>query len=46
LAVFVLALAEPTLLQATRADWSELFQSLLFIPFMKSNGLRVRPETS
>jgi exopolysaccharide production protein ExoZ len=39
LAVFCIALVLPMLLQATRADWSELVKSLLFIPFTKANGL-------
>ena len=39
LAVFLIALIAPALLQATRADGSELLQSLFFIPFTKSNGL-------
>lgn len=38
-AVFAVACIAPTLLQATRPDWTELFKSLLFVPFMKSNGL-------
>ena len=37
--VFITALAAPTLLQATKANWTELFKSLAFIPFRKSNGL-------
>ena len=38
-AVFGLALASPTLLQTTRADWGELAKSLTFIPFEKNHGL-------
>ena len=37
--VFAIALIAPSLLQATRADASELLYSLLFIPFEKTNGL-------
>ncbi len=44
LAVFGLALALPSLLEFTRADWTELLKSLAFIPFMKPNGL-VAPGT-
>lgn len=40
--VFAIALVAPSLLQATRADWSELVRSLLFIPFAKSDG-QVKP---
>ena len=36
--VFCIALVAPMLMQATRADMSELVRSLLFIPFQKSNG--------
>ena len=39
LAVFAVAVMTPSLLQATRANWTELFKSLSFIPFTKSNGL-------
>jgi exopolysaccharide production protein ExoZ len=39
LAVFIVALAAPTLLQATRGNWTELSMSLAFIPFEKANGL-------
>jgi len=39
LAVFAIALAAPSLMQATRADPVELLKSLTFIPFTKSNGL-------
>jgi exopolysaccharide production protein ExoZ len=37
--VYVVALAAPSLLQATSSDPEQLVQSLLFIPFQKSNGL-------
>ena len=39
LAVFGIALIAPSLLQATHANWADLFDSLGFIPFAKSNGL-------
>ena len=39
MAVFIVALVAPTLLQATHVNWHELFKSLAFIPFVKSNGL-------
>lgn len=39
LAVFAIAVAAPSLMQATRADPVELVKSLLFVPFTKSNGL-------
>src|SRR5580704_15201948 len=39
LSVFVVALAAPQLLGATRADGGQLLESLLFIPFKKVNGL-------
>jgi len=39
LAVFTLALLRPSLLQTTTADWGELVQSLLFIPFKKTNDI-------
>lgn len=39
LAVFAVALVLPSVLQATKADWGELVESLLFIPFSKANGL-------
>jgi len=38
-ALFAVALIMPSLLQASRADWSELLKSLFFVPFVKSNGL-------
>ena len=38
-AVFAVALAAPSLVQATRADPVQLLKSLLFIPFVKANGL-------
>jgi peptidoglycan/LPS O-acetylase OafA/YrhL len=38
-AVFGIALLVPSLLQATRSDWGELFKSLAFIPFAKVNGI-------
>src|SRR5688572_15744145 len=38
IALFVLALAVPQLMGATRGDASELVKSLLFFPFVKSNG--------
>jgi exopolysaccharide production protein ExoZ len=38
IALFGIALAAPGLVGATRADVSELLQSLLFVPFVKSNG--------
>jgi len=38
-AVYAIALCMPRLLQATRADPVQLFKSLAFIPFKKSNGL-------
>jgi exopolysaccharide production protein ExoZ len=37
--VFAVALAAPSLLQATSSDPEQLAKSLLFIPFQKSNGL-------
>lgn len=37
--VFGLAVAAPSLFEATRADPVELLKSLLFIPFEKSNGM-------
>lgn len=39
LLLFVLALAAPHLMKATRADGLELFKSLLFLPYAKGNGL-------
>lgn len=39
LGVFLIATLRPELLGATRANWSELFKSLAFVPFVKSNGL-------
>lgn len=39
LAVFAIAIVMPSLLQATSASPAELVRSLLFIPFVKSNGL-------
>ncbi len=39
LAVYAVALAEPSLLQATSSDPEQLLKSILFIPFQKSNGL-------
>lgn len=39
LAVFLIAATLPELLGATRASWLELLKSLMFIPFVKSNGL-------
>ncbi len=39
IALFFVALTAPEMLQATRADWSELAMSLAFIPFEKANGL-------
>jgi exopolysaccharide production protein ExoZ len=39
LAVYLVALLAPFLLQATSSDGSELAKSLLFIPFRKANGL-------
>jgi exopolysaccharide production protein ExoZ len=39
LAVYAVALAAPSLLQATSASLEQLAKSLLFIPFQKSNGL-------
>ena len=42
LAVFVLALASPSLLGTTRADWGGLVRSLLFIPYERADGT-VRP---
>lgn len=39
LAVYVVALVVPSLLQATVADTEQLLKSLCFIPFRKSNGL-------
>jgi exopolysaccharide production protein ExoZ len=38
-ALYAVALAAPSLLQATSADPVQLLKSLLFIPFQKSNGL-------
>jgi peptidoglycan/LPS O-acetylase OafA/YrhL len=38
-AIFVLAAIRPGLLKATHASWVELTKSLLFIPFMKGDGL-------
>ncbi len=38
-AVFAVALFVPAAVQATRADPIQLLKSLLFIPFVKSNGL-------
>jgi exopolysaccharide production protein ExoZ len=38
IALFALALAVPQLMGATRGDASELLKSLLFVPFVKSNG--------
>lgn len=37
-ALFGMAMTVPSLLQSTQANWSDLLKSLLFIPFMKSNG--------
>lgn len=39
LTVFLIAATRPELLGATRASWLELLKSLMFIPFVKSNGL-------
>jgi exopolysaccharide production protein ExoZ len=39
LAVYLVALLAPSLLQATSSDGAELAKSLLFIPFRKANGL-------
>lgn len=39
LAVTLAAILAPSLLGATRANLAEVVQSLLFIPFMKSNGM-------
>ena len=39
LGVYAVALAAPSLLQATSSDPEQLVKSLLFIPFQKSNGL-------
>jgi exopolysaccharide production protein ExoZ len=38
IALFGLALAAPQLMGATRGDAAELLKSLLFVPFVKSNG--------
>jgi exopolysaccharide production protein ExoZ len=38
IALFGLALAVPQLMGATRGDAAELLKSLLFVPFVKSNG--------
>src|SRR6185503_17994995 len=38
LALFAIAIVVPQLLGATRGDASELLKSLLFVPFVKSNG--------
>jgi exopolysaccharide production protein ExoZ len=38
IALFGIALGAPQLMGATRGDLSELLQSLLFVPFVKSNG--------
>ena len=37
--VFLIALTDPKILQATRASWTELCKSLAFIPYVKPNGL-------
>ncbi len=37
-AVFAIAVVAPTLLQTTRANWTELLMSLSFIPFARSGG--------
>lgn len=39
LCVFAIALSFPQALNATTADWSNLLKSLLFIPYVKENGL-------
>ncbi len=39
LLVFAVALAAPSLVQATRSNPVELVKSLFFIPFVKSNGM-------
>jgi peptidoglycan/LPS O-acetylase OafA/YrhL len=39
LSVYLVALIFPSLLQSTNSDIYPLFSSLLFIPFVKSNGL-------
>jgi exopolysaccharide production protein ExoZ len=39
LGIFAVAVVAPGLVNATRADPVELVKSLLFVPFMKSNGL-------
>lgn len=37
--VFVIALVAPNVMQSTRADLTDLALSMLFVPFMKDNGL-------
>ncbi|MBV1918384.1 MAG: acyltransferase [Sphingomonadaceae bacterium] len=39
LLVFTVAVFAPHLLKATEVDFNQLIKSLLFIPFMKSNGM-------
>ncbi len=39
LGVFSLALIAPSVVKSTNADFGELIQSLLFIPFAKTNGI-------
>ena len=39
LGLFAVALAAPTLLNSTQADWGDLMKSLAFIPYRKANGL-------
>ena len=38
-AVFVIAFVAPSLLQTPHVQWSELLESLAFVPFQKANGL-------